>query len=428
MSASPIWLVPVSSVVTRRLARRSALAVALALIIAVVTSPAAAHAEGSSPVSISTLSPAEVEQMLSSIPLKDLSASQLGEVLAGHLGESPTSGLTGALERAIAGLSGKEGTLGQLAGSSALASELEKQLDGLSHSERVSLEGVLGLLGGKTLSSVLGEALGSLDTRQLVGVLLEKAGEPGQQVGPEQLIEQVLTAPSPEKLEKLLSTTLTGQPFSTGTVEELASQDGTTTKALAEDFAPTAPQTIQESTMALTAPLSDGKTLGVLNALEGIDIGTLTHELPGGSGGSGGSGAGSGGGPGGSGGAGGTSSSGAPGGTTVVEEMTAPSAAAAAKSAAASAKVKVVSHKVKGDAVTLVVQVPAAGRLTIAGAGVGSADRQAEKAERLTVRLVLKRPAVESLRRHRRLEVKLDVSFRPVSGAGSTAVTSIRFG
>jgi hypothetical protein len=428
MSASPIWLVPVSSVVTRRLARRSALAVALALIIAVVTSPAAAHAEGSSPVSISTLSPAEVEQMLSSIPLKDLSASQLGEVLAAHLGESPTSGLTGALERAIAGLSGKEGTLGQLAGSSALASELEKQLDGLSHSERVSLEGVLGLLGGKTLSSVLGEALGSLDTRQLVGVLLEKAGEPGQQVGPEQLIEQVLTAPSPEKLEKLLSTTLTGQPFSTGTVEELASQDGTTTKALAEDFAPTAPQTIQESTMALTAPLSDGKTLGVLNALEGIDIGTLTHELPGGSGGSGGSGAGSGGGPGGSGGAGGTSSSGAPGGTTVVEEMTAPSAAAAAKSAAASAKVKVVSHKVKGDAVTLVVQVPAAGRLTIAGAGVGSADRQAEKAERLTVRLVLKRPAVESLRRHRRLEVKLDVSFRPVSGAGSTAVTSIRFG
>jgi hypothetical protein len=366
--------------------------------------------------------------MLSSIPLKDLSASQLGEVLAGHLGESPTSGLTGALERAVAGLSGKEGTLGQLAGSSALASELEKQLDGLSHSERVSLEGVLGLLGGKTLSSVLGEALGSLDTRQLVGVLLEKAGEPGQQVGPEQLIEQVLTAPSPEKLEKLLSTTLTGQPFSTGTVEELASQDGTTTKALAEDFAPTAPQTIQESTMALTAPLSDGKTLGVLNALEGIDIGTLTHELPGGSGGSGGSGAGSGGGPGGSGGAGGTSSSGAPGGTTVVEEMTAPSAAAAAKSAAASAKVKVVSHKVKGDAVTLVVQVPAAGRLTIAGAGVGSADRQAEKAERLTVRLVLKRPAVESLRRHRRLEVKLDVSFRPVSGAGSTAVTSIRFG
>jgi hypothetical protein len=428
MIASSIWLVTVTPARARRMAA-SVLAVALVGAVAGLTSPAKAHAEGTTPVSITALSPAEVEQMLSSIPLKDLSTSELSEVLAGHLSGSPTSGLTGTLERTIDGLAENEGTLGELAGSSELAAELEKQLSELSVTERLGVEGLLGLLGGAKLSSVLSEALDSLDSRELVGELLQTASEPGQSVGPEQLIEQALSAPSPEDLEKLLSTTLTGQPFSTGTVEELASQEGTTTETLAEGFAPTAPQTVNETTMALTAPLSDGKTLGVLNALEGIDVGTLTHELPGGSGGSGGSGGDSGGGPGGSGGSGGASAPGTPTSTTIVNEMTSPSAAAAAAAAkVASAKLEIVSHRVKGDAITLVVRVPAAGKLTIAGKGVKSVGKQAEEAERLTVIVVLKKADVASLHRHHRLDVKLDVSFKPVKGAGSTASTSIKLG
>jgi hypothetical protein len=412
---------------TRRMATL-VLAIALALAVAALTSPTEANAEGASPVSVSALSPAEVEKVLSSIPLKDLSTAQLSELLAGHISGSPTSGLTEALEKTIDGLIAKEGTLGQLAGSSELTSELEKQLKKLPLTERLSLEELLGLLGGHELSTVLGEALGSLGGREIIGALLKTAGESGKPVGPEELIEQVLTATTPEKLEKLLGTTLTGQPFSTGTVEELASQEGTSATVLAEDFAPTAPQTIEKTTMALTAPLSNGKTLGVLNALEGIDVGTLTHEL-GSGGGSGGSGGNSGGGTGGPGGSGGTSSSGTPGGTTVVNEFASPSAAAAGGSAkAAVAKVKIVSHKVKGEEITLVVEAPAAGTVTVEGKGVKSASKQADRAERLTVEVSLTKADATSLRKHRRLKVKLDVSFKPVGGASSKASTSVTVG
>jgi hypothetical protein len=392
------------------------------------TAPSGASAEGTTPVSVSALSPAEVEKLLSTIPLKDLSAQQLSEVLAGHISGSPSSGLTEALEKSIAGLAGKGDTLEQLAGSSALVSELEKQVAKLPLSERLSLEGLLGLLTGGKLSTLLGETLGSLNARTLVGELLRTASEPGQQVGPEQLVEQLLSAPNPEQLEKLLGTTLTGEPFTEGTVEELANSEGTTTKGLAEGF-DTSTSQLPASAMALTAPLSNGELLGVLDALEGVDVGTLGHETPGGSGGdgSGGSSGNSGGGVGGTGGSGGTSS-GTPGGTVVVYGLASPGATTIPGTKPASGKVKIISHRVKGDAITLVVEAPAAGKLTVAGKGVKTVDKQADKAERVSVEVLLDRAAVASVRKHHRLEAKLAASFQPVSGARSTASASVAVG
>jgi hypothetical protein len=420
MSPSSIWLTHAMQGRARRTATLL-LTAAVAALLAALALPAGAHAEGAPPVSVSALSPAEVETLLSGIPLEDLPATQLSELLCERLSESPTGGLEDALTEAIAGLAGKGGTLGQLAGSSELTSELEGQLKKLPPLERLSLEGLLGVSGSHTLSTVLSEALGSLEGRQVVGALLTEARETGEPTGPERSIEEVLSAPSPQKLEELLGGTLTSEPFSLGTVEGLASQEGTTPEELAKAFDATSEQ-LPASAMALTAPLSDGKTLGVLDAAEGIDVGTLTHELPGGSGGSGGSGGGTGG-PGGDGGAG--ASSGAPGETPIASDPYV-SGGASPSAKAASARVEIVSRRVKGDVIVLVVRAPAAGSVTVAGKGVKSASRQTDEAERVTVRAILTKAELALLRKgHRRSHIKLEVSFEPVSGTSSTATTSV---
>jgi hypothetical protein len=120
MFASSFWPSNVVQPWSRRV-RTVGVAVALVLSIAGF----APQASAASPVTVSKLSPTEVEQLLSGIPLKDLSTEQLTEVLAGHLSETPTGALTQALEKTIAGLAEKGGTLGQLGGSAALTSELE---------------------------------------------------------------------------------------------------------------------------------------------------------------------------------------------------------------------------------------------------------------------------------------------------------------
>jgi hypothetical protein len=413
------------STATPVLTRRTAVGflAALAALFTTLTLSARADAEATPPVSVSALSSEEVESLLSGVPLSDLSAEQLSELLSTRLAGSPTAGLKQALKEAIAGLAAKGGTLGELAGSAGLASELEEQLEELPLQDKLDLEGLLGLSGAHTLSTALSEALGSLEARQVVGALLTAAGESGEPTAPERLIEEVLEQPTAKALESLLGSKLSEGPFSAGTVGELASEDGTTSEELAKDFDTTSSQ-LPATAMALTAPLADGKTLGVLDAIEGIDVGTLTHELPGGSGGSGGSGGGTGG-PGGDGGAGGASPGGS-GGLTILM----PGGASAGTSAKlASGHVQILSRKLKGDTITLVLRVPAAGTLTVKGKGVRSLSRQTDKAERLTVRAVLSNAEAASLRKgHHRLRIGLDVSFKPLSGASSKATTNITIG
>jgi hypothetical protein len=419
-------------------ARRMAAIVAAAALLACLSVPDGASASGASadsnsPVSVAALKTTEVEGLLAGVPLKDLSATQVAETLTAlpGLSELPEGARKEALIKAIEGLAAKEGTLGDLAGSQALVSELESKLKGLLLPTEL-----LSLLKSKTLESTLDEALDSVSPRQVLATVLSSAGEP------QRTIEQVMAAPSPEKLETLLGGALTHEPFTTSTVGALASEAGTSVEGLAEDFGTTSAQ-LPASTMALTAPLTDGKTLGVLDAVKGIDLGTLggTPEGSGGGaeGGKGGSGSGSEGGtggPGGSsgGGAGGSGGSGSTGQgtptsmTIVLDELAAQNPASPSASAkVTSAKVKILSHKDKGGVATLVVEVPAAGSLKISGKDVTSVSRKAAGAERLTLHITLTRAGASLRRRHHDLKVELTATFTAVGGSRSSATTTVSF-
>jgi hypothetical protein len=83
---------------------------------------------------------------------------------------------------------------------------------------------------------------------------------------------------------------------------------------------------------------------------------------------------------------------------------------------------------VQGRIATIVVQVPAAGNISLDGSGVRSVRREAAKAERVTLRAVLTRAGVTSLhRRHNRLRVKLKASFKQTSGPSSSATVTVNF-
>jgi hypothetical protein len=433
MYASSMWLS--KGALLRR--QRAAVSTFLALcaLLSALFVPAGADAaprpSAVEPAPVSALAPGEVEEVLDIVPLSELPTGRLSETLAGlpGLGALPEGSLRTGLTEAIEQLEGKGDTLGQLLDSGELASKLQTKL-----SELLTLQELTelpSLLQGKSLSSVLDTALGSVGARQVLGELLASAGDP------EQLIERVLGASNPESLQALLGSTLAGEPFTASTEEEVAQSAGTTAEGLASDLDTTTSQ-LPANAMALTAPLSDGKTLGVLDALDGLDLGVLGtphEEAPegagGGSGGAGGGGSnGSAGGSGGSGGAGAGSSTAPDGVTLVVNEPAAQGAAAPRQSTVvALAKVKILEHKRRGDVVTLLVQVPAAGRLTIAGRDLRSVSKQTDKAERVTLSTALTKAALASLRRHRRsTRLTLDAYFAGVDGQSSKASAAVSLG
>ena len=382
------------------------------------------------PVLVSGLKSGEVESVLASTPLEDLSAAQLAKPISELSGLgilSKNGSLKQALTETIKELAAKGDTLGQLGDSSDVVSELSAQLEEILPEPLLSL-----LLKGNNLSTLLTSGLGSLSLSQLVEGLLSSASEPER----EQLIEQILTAAAPE-LQTLLGSTLTGEPFETSNVDELASKLGTTTDGFDEDLGSTSAE-IPPTAMAVTAPLTDGKALTALEGIDGLHLGLLeaSPEVPGaGTGGAGGSSGGSAGGAGGSGGSGasgaGGSGSGTPGTTIILNDnpITPGATTPGTTAATASAKVRIVSHKVKGHTLTLVVQVPAAGTLMVSGRGVRSLHKQVSKAERVTLRIALSKAGTASLRRHTHgLAIKLDAAFAPVSGANSSAATTVKVG
>jgi hypothetical protein len=92
-------------------------------------------------------------------------------------------------------------------------------------------------------------------------------------------------------------------------------------------------------------------------------------------------------------------------------------------------KVRILSHRVKGDTLTVVAEVPAAGRLRLLGKRLRSVSKQADAPERVTVRAVLTKAGAASLHDHaHRLRVRIELSFKPVSGASSEATASVIFG
>ena len=164
--------------------------------------------------------------------------------------------------------------------------------------------------------------------------------------------------------------------------------------------------------MALVAPLANGEKLGVVNGAEGLTLGLIkgAGESVGITGGTGGPG--------------GTS-------TVTVQGSTPPPATApnAGVAAASAGKLKVLSHSFKGHRATIVVQVPSAGMLTLSGKRLRAVRHETAKSERVTLHPALTRAGAASVRksRHRSLKVPIKVSFKPVSGASSSATVPLTY-
>jgi hypothetical protein len=382
----------------------AALAATAATVVMLAMLPTAAPAQASSTPTISTLPIGQVESVLGQTPLSTLGdPTQVAEVLSQLEGlqNIEPGKLQQALTKLVEGLTGEGATLETLLGSEA-SSLLKEKLDAVLGPLAAHLEE---LLGGNPLTK-LTEALNSAGPTEVIGQLLSGSSDP------QELISQILSSLNPQTLEGLLGSSLLSEaPFSPETVEGLAGKVGTTSEALAADLGKSA-EALPATAMALTAPLTNGETLGVLNGLGGVTLGLIKGAggAVGGSGGTGGSGA-----PGGS-----------PGATVTVGSS--PSGSSAATTAT-TGKLKVLSHSVKGANATIVVEVPSAGKLSAGGKGVRSISRETAKAERVTLHPALTRADTSSLRRHRHRELKVPVkvSFKQTGGPSSTASVPLLF-
>jgi hypothetical protein len=91
------------------------------------------------------------------------------------------------------------------------------------------------------------------------------------------------------------------------------------------------------------------------------------------------------------------------------------------------APIKVGSHRTKGAAVVLQLFVPSAGRLTVSGPGLKTVERSVTKAQAYTLKIGLGQKASTAVRRHRRVKIKVHVSFKSASGTSSAASFTASF-
>jgi hypothetical protein len=472
----------------RRLIGAASIASFIALLAAIPTGSALAtpSTEGTvevlAPISLPTTPTDVLDPVLATVPLKDLNVGDLGSKqlseMLGNLLNLKGTQLTDLVTSLTTGLSTHPNlTLGELTEGGLLGGILtllglnksltpNEVLVGLLNSASTPtevkevVEQLLTRLGGSIhssnptqLQSLLEELLANLNPAGLSS--LESALGVGSLTTPE-LVTHLLNlfhTGTPAQLEPVVEKLLSGVEFKPSTLGGLATQLGTSVETLATDLGTTADTALP----VLTGALSGGKLVDVLDGLGGLNLsllGATTKEGsgPGGSGGSGGAGEGGTGGSGSTGneGAGGTgsgsggsgsgsgsggsgSSSGTPSPTSVVVNLPAssvtPTSAAGTPTVATQvAKIRILSHKVKGHIATLVLQIPAAGKLVVSGGSVRAVDKQATKFERLTVRIPLSKAGTASLRkRHNRLQVALKASFKPTSGASSSAGVTVHF-
>jgi hypothetical protein len=424
--------------------------------------PAAGVAHAGRPLAApgELLSAAQLETLLAALPLSDLSTAQLAHYLAGLEGVRALAtlrvGLLGTEALGAAGLEtslresiealGGSATIGTLANPAALLPSVEAKLEDLLT--------LLGSTLGTTQQQGLSEALTKLDLDQLVGSLLDTAREPAQLSALSDLANKLFTALGPATVEGLTGGSTLPGPFAATTVENVAKELSTSPEAVSSELGQSAAQLPATATM-LTAPLAHGKLLAVAPAAKGLAVGLLDSlaseksgagESPGGSGsggssGNGGSGSGEGGSGSGTTGSGsGQGSSGTPGApgsggnagtlTVLVTLPTTPNASSSAThppAKAAPRKIAIRSSRTRGAVATILIQTPAAGRLTLRGRGLATTVRRVPRAERLRLTLTLSTAARASLRRHHHLRIALHASFQSTAGTRSAATITISF-
>jgi hypothetical protein len=417
------------------------------------------------------LSADELDKLLPGLPLSDLSTTQLAHYLARLEGIGALAdlhvGLLGTEELGLAGLEeglargveqlGGSATIGELTNSADLLPDVEGKLDGL-------LTALLGSALDETQQHGLSEALGTLDLDQLVGSLLGSAKEPVQLNGLSDLADGLFEKLGASTVEGLLGSTLKGQ-FAPTTVEDVAEELGATPEVVSDELGQTAAQLPATATM-LTAPVTDGKLLAVVPAVKGLALGLLgassdeegntgSGEGQGGDGsgeggdgeggdgsgrggegsgsgeGKGGQGSGAGGQGAGQGGSGGQASGASAGGVELVVNLPGAQTAISAPVSVAKAKprgVEILRGRTKGAVATIVLQAPAAGRLTLSGSGLLSRSAKVRAAGRVTLKVRLSKAGAASLRRRGdRLRVRLRESFKPTVGASSSTTVVLAF-
>ena len=90
-------------------------------------------------------------------------------------------------------------------------------------------------------------------------------------------------------------------------------------------------------------------------------------------------------------------------------------------------KVQITKQSVKGSTVTLSVEVPAEGAISVSGSGLRSVKRSVTKSATYTLKLTFTKAGSASLRKHKRLKVKIEVLFTPGTGARSSAAKTVTF-
>ncbi len=381
-------------------------------------------------VEVSLIAPQQLQELLAQIPVggsalppSELEVPQLAKVIAelpgidqlpsiGVLGG--TAGVEAALREALDKLLAHEISLGELLAPQTIGGEL---LAALEQSTHAPVKELIGSVLDSSPTKVFEEGLGSAGLSELLSRLLAGSEDA------DALLARLVEGLKPETLQSVLGTIPGGLPAQSLDLGELAGSLGKTPEALAGALGQTI-ATLPETAGGVTRALANGDELAVLKGTESLAAGLVAKgaESTEGLGASGGgtsigerSAAGASGGPGGAG--------GSPGTTTVV--LSVPPAASPAGAAAAGA-VKIVGHSVHGANVTLVVQVPSAGRLTVSGAGFKKVTQQTAKAERVTVHTTLTRSRAASLRKHhRKQKIKLTSSFAPVSGHASSAAITV---
>lgn len=273
------------------------------------------------------------------------------------------------------------------------------------------------------------------------------------------LIDGLFATASAGQLEPVVADLLGGLTWSSQTTGSLAEGFGVPLETFAGDLGETAEGGFGTLPTMMSELPGSGQVVGLLDRAKGLALGLLgtlgegegqgegkggepggggsggSGGSGGGSGGSGGSGSGSGGssGNGGSGGAGGQGAGGSPaGGMTIVVSVpltqTTPTSAPRPVGTSKTRGIRIISHRVKGHVATLELDVPAAGSVKVTGPGVRAARRTLGKAGRVTIHVALSRAGTARLRGHRgAMSVRLKASFKPRSGASSTATTKIGF-
>lgn len=431
-------------------------AVALAAIVLGAFAPAASAAprcrDGASPIvvpgSATPLSGASLQALLASIhlgastptvpavPLETLEAPKLAGLLAGLTPIDQLSGLPltvlprstlgaaaleASLQDAIAKAVAAGDTLGQVLSAKGLSPYLGESL---TTALGTAVEPAVALLLKESVEEVLAEGLATTSVTALTSSLLNEAAHP-----------TALAEALAESLDAATVQTRTGSlpapaPVQSITLEELAAQLSLTPDSLAEQLG--AP-TLVGSTPVTLSQLADGHELALLRGAGGLVAGVLSKateeagpleeviesvkEAVGGS-----------------------SGGGTPGGTTLVNSTTGGStsvvvnppaspagAGAPLRAAATLGKLKLISRRVRGTVVTLVLQVPAAGGLRIGASGMRAITRALHGAARVTVRIGLTKARAARLHRRRGRVLKLAVraSFVALGGAKSSVGTRV---